>query len=276
MLPALQSATFFDQGMLKSVLENVISMALLMLVLVLGFLRGKMLEWIYQHVQRTISDEEQHLRPETTTGHNRINESMVDLLVEMNAMRISLFQFKNGDSFSLANHNWKLACTHEALRTGEKPIHRDNACLLVSSMSDMIAPMLDPSVVVRGATRVTGCAARLEDCPLSNHGMRRVIRFETALMPVTLARVLAEEQKASLTYTVNLIHPQKQVVIGFMAIRFDHGDGETMFRIEELLCQACRTAERAEFFLTSGYGGTPKKTFWSMLTGKRETDPDSP
>lgn len=250
MLTDAPLAALFDQGLLKTVTESLITSLLLLFVLVIGFLRGKLLEKIYVHIQTQIRISSV-LRPETAAGHARINERLFGLLNELRAMRICVFQFHNGEQFMLSNHAWKLSCSHEVLRPGVDATQKKNVHLYISTVADVVGPMLDSSCQVPGAEQRPACAGMSDKCPHAKKGARRVVRFQIADMPCTLAKVLAEEQKVKVLYTVNLVDPLHNTVFGFIGIQFDDLEPAGYEAMERQLCRACLVAEAVEFFLTS-------------------------
>lgn len=159
----------------------------------------------------------------------------------------------------LSNHSWKLTCTHEVLRPGIGATQKANTSHLVSSVSDVVAPMLDPLVKVAGAEQRPACVGMTASCPHACKGARRVMRYLTSELPCTLAKILAEEQKVKVFYTINLLEPRTNAVFGFIGIQFDEIP-EDFTEIEDKLCAACVAAEAVEFFLTSEFGGCVRKS----------------
>lgn len=264
MIPVVAS---FGMDLVTKVIENLATSFVLFLVLVVIFLRGKLLEWMYQHVQQRLRMGSV-LRPETAVGHSRINERLTRLLNDFQAQRVCVFQFHNGEVFMLSNHMWKASCSHEILRPGAQPARDRNQHNYISSIADLVAPMLDPDIVVPGVQLRPSCCGMAAVCPHAQKGARRVLRVAVQDMAYSHIKMVAEQHGVQYIYTINLLDPKSKAVLGFIMVQFDTPLDEHLADVEEHLCRACVEAEAVEYFLTTD-GLTPKLSWRERLDRMR-------
>lgn len=84
-----------------------------------------------------------------------VNRELIALLTTNNAARVTIWQFHNGETFTLANPAFKMRITHEQCAYGVAPDKSGDSDVMVSRMMELVGPLLNTSSVVAGVTDVT-------------------------------------------------------------------------------------------------------------------------
>jgi len=255
---------------IKQQLDHLFENLLAIIVFLAGgtalFFVGKIREGIYQALQSRLR-KTSRLRPATTAGHLEINRMLETLIDDMQAFRVCIFQFHNGDSFMLSNHSWKVSCTHEVLSPGATPAMQKYQSLPVSAISDWIAPIIDPDANVPGARSRAACCACKDTCPYAGTG-HRVVRFDLADTRMSVASAMSRAQGINHSLTVNLVDPVHNSTFGFISLHYKDTAPETVDALEVGVCQVCEMAEKIQFYLTTDFRAIARtgKPWWGFLT----------
>lgn len=84
-----------------------------------------------------------------------VNQEILEVRVRTNAARVAIWQFHNGETFSLSTPSFKLRSTFEQCREGIAPDKTAAADLPVSKCLDIMGPLIDTTKKVQGVTDVT-------------------------------------------------------------------------------------------------------------------------
>lgn len=84
-----------------------------------------------------------------------INRELIALLTTNNAARVTIWQFHNGETFTLSNPAFKMRITHEQCAYGVAPDKSGDSDVMVSRMMELVGPMMGSATVVDGVTDVT-------------------------------------------------------------------------------------------------------------------------
>jgi hypothetical protein len=68
-------------------------------------------------------------------------ETIMELRVRINADRVAIFQFHNGQYFSSGNPIWRVSCTHETCGPGVAYRANEQRAIIASNILDLIMPL---------------------------------------------------------------------------------------------------------------------------------------
>lgn len=194
---------------------------------------------------------------ETTVMLNRkINSLLKDLRSRYDAARAAVFQFHNGDVFLMADHTWKLTCTHELAAEGVTHTLRDNQGLLVSRVIDWVAPIIAGESDGHPGVTMTSVCGRVCDgvamCPLhKGEDEPKVFLFNSDALEPSLSKLMAEQQGVGAAYCVPLVGPDKKSVMGFISLQFRSMHKAVFDDFESAggPCALCAVAKEIQFLL---------------------------
>ena len=177
------------------------------------------------------------------------------------AARVAVFQFHDGAVFMLADHSWKVTCTHEVVADGVTHTLKENQGLLVSQLIDWLDPILTGEIErTAGAALASVCACVTDpndptECPmdLSTSG-KKAIRYIASEMEPSVSKYMAHEQGVGIAYCVPLMvgmDAGEGDTFGFISLQFRNlSDSEAVdFENSGGPCAICRIAKEIQFLL---------------------------
>lgn len=117
------------------------------------------------------------------------------------ADRVSIYQFHNGEDFSIHNPIFKFTCAHEFITPGVKPDSNVVKRLIVSNYMDFIGPLASSEFMKMGVSEVE---KGTKDCPEAPNKSARIIRYDINKMPPSSTRYLFTEQGVDILYAIPL------------------------------------------------------------------------
>lgn len=242
-------------------LKNLGSFILLGVGALLTFLFGKLRERMFLSVQAEIK-KRSRLRPGTAAGHRQIHQELHDLLKKLEAFRITICQFHNGDNFMLSNHAWKVSCTHEALDPGARATFMETQSLPISHMSDWVGPVIDTDMKVSGVIEFTP----------SGPAVQRSVLFNVEAMGMSHAKFLATSQGVGYALSVGLVDSSKKSIFGFMCVQFQDCPAEKLGTLKQDMTGITEVTNRIQYHLTDDFRSFDCKSWssriWSFIIGK--------
>ena len=205
----------------------------------LMFIFGKIREAMFISMQKKLK-KSSRLRPGTAVGHQTINQELHDLRRDLEAVRVCVHQFHNGDNFMLSNHSWKVSLTHEALDPVARPTYRESQCLPISHMTEMVGPVVEPELPVKG----------FEIWYRSEDRQKHVLFYTIDAMDVCASKILAAEQGVVFAVVINLVDPEKKATFGYISVHFQECDADRREELHAKLSTLQETAARIQFYLS--------------------------
>ena len=218
------------------------------------FILAKVRDWFFISMQNSIR-KKSRLRPGTAAGHKAINQELSDLRRTLDAFRICVYQFHNGDNFMLSNHSWKVSCTHEVLDPGARSTFRETQSLPVSHVADWVGPIVDTDLHTRGV-HILNPASPVHE---------RVLVFDVGQLEISAARVMAQDQGVGSTCAVALHDRTRKAVFGYISIQFQDVDNAILAQVETKLAQILEIAGRVQFHLTDDFRSFDRKSLMRRL-----------
>ena len=227
----------------------------------LMFIFGKIRETMFISVQKKLK-KSSRLRPGTAVGHQTINQELHDLLKKLEAFRITICQFHNGDNFMMSNHSWKVSCTHEALDPGARATFMETQSLPISHMSDWVGPVIDTDMKVSGVIEFTP----------SGPAVQRSVLFNVEAMGMSHAKFLATSQGVGYALSVGLVDSSKKSIFGFMCVQFQDCPAEKLGTLKQDMTGITEVTNRIQYHLTDDFRSFDRKSWssriWSFIIGK--------
>lgn len=241
------------EGQISTLLETLLGALIVVAISFAAFYIGRMREAMTGVLARRFRNHAQ-LRPLTAAGHQDVSNLMRDLRVRFKASRVCLFQFHNGVSFMLANHAWKISCSHESITSGVESTAFDNQELHVGAVIDWIHPLLNSDHNIPGVRNITACSLQASmtemTCPHGKKG-HRVVYYDVNAMDMSAGQALANRQNVHHVFAVTLLDVDRKSVIGFLALQFADMTPAHVLDVESEICAMCPVAEKIQFYLTT-------------------------
>lgn len=165
-----------------------------------------------------------------------INQELTEIKIHTGAARVAVWQFHNGERFSLSGPAFKVRCTFEALREGVAPDETLANDVLVTKIQDVIGTVMDPKIKCSGAT----------DVPLPK-GQHRVVKFEYGKMEYGWFKYFMDKNGNDRIYC-SLLETHDKRPMGILTIQYINNDMQEG-RLEEKMEQVRPSFERIQFAL---------------------------
>lgn len=227
---------------LGSLSDAVVGGLILFLIATVVFLSGKVRDALYTALIRS-AKRGSKLGAPTAAGHLEISRLLNVLREQFNPIRVCVYQFHNGDHFALANHAWKLSCTHEILHEETVSRLKDNQNMPASALIEMVEPLLNPN------TNITG----VQQCLTGPNG-HRVLHYTVGSMPMCVAQAQANEQGVHHAFVVTMLDSRRgNSTIGYITLQFQELSDLQIDSIGLNLSALCPVAEKVGFYLTTDF-----------------------
>lgn len=164
-----------------------------------------------------------------------INQELTEIKIHTGAARVAVWQFHNGERFSLSGPAFKVRCTFEALREGVAPDETMANDVLVTKIQDVIGTVMDPKIKCSGATDVTP------------KGQPRVVRFEYGKMSYGWFKYFMDKNGNDRIYCT-LLETHDKRPMGILTIQYINNDVQEG-HIEEKMEFVRPSFERIQFAL---------------------------
>ncbi len=192
--------------------------------------------------------------PNSDTLRNlmEVQSELAILREKTNATRVCIYQFHNGEEFSLANPIFKFSCTSESDKPGVRPDAKLVKNYLVASYVDLFAPLSDDAKLPEWITEVNGCNAAKKTkgantCTRLTHQFR-ILRYDIKNAPYGAFRFAMEEQGVEVLY-VTLLYTVKHKPIGVICFQYIDADDDKFN--ETPVCEICGSTMRIQYRLTN-------------------------
>lgn len=189
------------------------------------------------------------LDEKTVQAYINIKEELGHLRDFAGAARVSVYQFHNGDNFTLSNPIFKLTCSHESVRKGLAFDSDVIKRILVSSFMDYVAPLMDPSHAIPGAAEIDGCPkmgdpkiCKILDTPL------HMVHYLIDDMPYSQFKYTMEQQGVISMYSIMLRSGKNKSPLGIINIQYQNEADHDSF-IKTNICDICDIATRIQYLL---------------------------
>jgi hypothetical protein len=227
----------------------------------LAFLFGKLRERMFLSVQAEIK-KRSRLRPGTAAGHKQIHQELLELLKKLEAFRVNIFQFHNGDNFMLSNHAWKVSCTHEALDPGARATFMEVQSLPISHMADWVGPVIDSDMKVAGVV----------EFPDVSGAPQRSVLFNVEAMNMTHAKFLAVNQGVGYALSMGLVDSSRKSIFGFISVQFQDCSASKLESLKTQVYLIAEVVSRVQFYLADDFRSFDRKSWssrvWNFILGK--------
>jgi hypothetical protein len=180
----------------------------------------------------------------------KMYEALIELRMKVEADRVHIIQFHNGDKFIAGNPIWKMTCTHETCREGvsfeAKNIHAMPVSQLTCELSwlwDRVwnnAGPMTPAGIVR-----VKCAANCKPCPQE----LKVILINTESLPPSFFRTTLEARGTRFGMSSPVV--VGDMIVGYIAVDYTSGALD-MDRVKAKAHEVCETAKRVAYYLRPG------------------------
>lgn len=147
--------------------------------------------------------------------YTEINSDLAVLRTALSASRVSIYQFHNGDKFTLSSPIFKLTCSHENVSHGLVPDSKIMQYVLVSTILEFVAPLMESCAGHKGVSEV-----EFED---ECKGFR-MLKFRIAEMEYERFHHIMEQQGASSVYAAMLYAKDHKSPIGILCIQYTSPD----------------------------------------------------
>lgn len=105
---------------------------------------------------KSVGKAKDHTIDHQTMGmYELINRELLVIMTENEAARATVWQFHNGETFSMANPAFKMRTTYEQCAYGVQSDKAGDEAILVSRMMEIVGPLMNPEYVVQGVEDVT-------------------------------------------------------------------------------------------------------------------------
>lgn len=193
--------------------------------------------------------------PTYTRKHFGLFASFRDLRIKLDSIRVSVYQFQNGQCFSVGDPVWKVTCTNEQVATGYTFDSSKIRDIIASNLIDFINPILEDQVKLSsGISYIDFCSSYKDEKQCSKIPRPlRFTRFDIERMPYSLYKVIMEDQGTGITYATTLISAQGNRPIGIFCIQYveDTTLEDADASIKEHMCDICECIMETQFLLDS-------------------------
>lgn len=179
----------------------------------------------------------------------KINETMTVLRNVLNADRVSLYQFHNGESFSLANPIFKLTCSHEIVKKGLCYESEKIKAVCVSNLMDLCSPLISTVVSDKSVKELRYCenCDNPKSCPVLP-GALQVLHFDVDQMQYSYFKhVLSENGVQHAVAT--LLYSSNKKPIGIICAQYM--GKEMPIKNKKHICAFCDVATSIQFVVDS-------------------------
>lgn len=140
-----------------------------------------------------------------------IDNTLAVLRDNTHADRVSIYQFHNGEEFSVHNPIFKFTCSHVFLELGVSPDSNAVKRLLVSNYMDFIGPLVSDEFMRPGITRIKTD----KSAPITT----RIIKYDLENMHFSATRYLFDSLGVDVLYAIPL-KSRKGNVIGLVCFQY--------------------------------------------------------
>lgn len=218
---------------------------------ILTKLRDRLLKKIGKQIKSTYT-----LSSESVKMSRAVEQHLYRLRDLFDAARISVFQFHNGEVFMLADHSWKLTCTHEIVAPGVTHTLKDNQNMLASQLIDLVDPVVTGETArTPGCHQADFCVKKQGECDIANHG-HQVFLYKVSEMMPSVSKYMLEAQGTGAFYCAPLratgkAEPTAGTAFGFIAVQFRTLSDLEARQVESAgsLCRLCAAVADIQFLL---------------------------
>lgn len=181
--------------------------------------------------------------------YDAIGDDLFSLRFITDAARVSVYQFHNGDEFTLSNPIFKITCSHERVRNGLTFDSYIVKLMLVSNFMDLVGPLMDPSRNTAGVTVVEACGKISDGTSCRIIGMPlRILKYQISDMPYSQFKYVMEHQGVTVMYATLLYAKNRNQPIGILGIQYqDEDERDTLIKTN--ICDLCDITMRVQFLL---------------------------
>lgn len=156
--------------------------------------------------------------PDQFTGENsdrydQLRTELAVLRTFLEAARISVYQFHNGDRFTLSDPIFKVTCSHENVRRGVVPDSGRIKYVLVSTIMSFIAPLMGKPIKTPGVSHFDTGDKGVEMC-----------KYDIASMDYDAYHHHMENLGTKTVYAALLKAHDKKSPLGILVIQYIHSD----------------------------------------------------
>lgn len=186
------------------------------------------------------------LYPENIEVHYRIHESVILLREKLDASRVSVYQFHNGQEFSLSNPFWKITNTYESVKPGVSLEASRVDSLMVSLMLDFVNPFYARPGNNNGVIELTELTRALSGTSMSTG--RRLFHYDYSRFRVGVPSQLMMETGVSHSIVTNLITPGGRT-FGIVCAHYSRMFDES--KREKYILELAKCADTVQYHLTT-------------------------
>lgn len=230
---------------------------ILLAVAFLVFIAGRARDLIVASVLRVFRGRSRTRRI-STAGAREIQARLSELRDRLEAFRVCVFQFHNGQQFHRSNHMWKLSLSHETAHTGVSPSNwREAHDLPMVAMLELVQPLIDDDTPGKGVRRIP-----------TKDPKRRLAHFFVREMPMCVTQALANSAGAGHLFAANLLDQTSGDTMGFVVVQYTDLTHTDVVGVEGAMPHLCAAAEQIEFYLTTDFAAfVAKPGFWARILG---------
>lgn len=201
-----------------------------------------------QKLIKVLSDKH-HLDAKHMKQYDAIGDDLFSLRLFADAARVAVYQFHNGDEFTLSNPIFKVTCSHERVRNGLTFDADIIKFMLVSNFMDLVGPLMDPSRNTAGVTSIDACE-KVDDIKACNIiGLPlRILKYQVKDMPYSQFKYVMESQGVTVLYATLLYSKDRNHPIGILGIQYQDDAVHDSF-IKDNICAICDITMRVQFLL---------------------------
>jgi hypothetical protein len=180
-------------------------------------------------------------------GRNKsIYKQLVELRAVTDADRVYVFRFHNGSEFLPNDPAWKLSCTHEEVRSGVTFELAKSQGMLVSSLQNLVSPVLTGQVSVTGIS-VNDCDECQYKIKCAKDG-KHVVNLQVEDMEGCFGRSYLESKNNKTTILCGIAvdgNVTGMVGIDFCGVRLQND------KIKDVALKVCRSTDKIQYLLQS-------------------------
>lgn len=137
---------------LPIIAEIVASLFIIMGMFFLRPVRYKLLGFLYSSMSKAHGFKA--VSKEDTLFHRRVNDAVVELRCTVSANRVNIYQFENGNRFSLSNPTWKITQTYETVSDGKMYFSDTIQRAPISHFLELLIPLFSPNEKYTGIEKI--------------------------------------------------------------------------------------------------------------------------
>lgn len=168
-----------------------------------------------KELTRTLTGGPDRFTSHTSDKYEHLREELAVLRAFLEAARVSIYQFHNGDRFTLSDPIFKMTCAHENVRHGIIPDSSFIKYILVSTVMNFIAPLIGKVCKEPGVSEFD-----------TGDDSVRMLRYDISKMNYDAFRYHMDNLGTRTAYAVLLYSHDRKSPLGVLVIQYVHADEE--------------------------------------------------